>query len=105
MIYVDRMFACPPTKKWPYPEACHIIADTEKELVEFAINIGLKKEWLQKGTKRKPYTIPHFDLTRSKRKVAIQLGAIEINMKEMARRIKKHRHKVREKNSRNKQLI
>ena len=53
----------------------HMIADSEEELVRFAISIGLKKEWLQHaGTPR-----AHFDLTPNKRKQAVAKGAKELH--------------------------
>lgn len=96
-VYADPMFPWPPTKKWPYPEACHLIADSKEELIEFAVKLGLRPDWIQTAeTKPKDkYRIPHFDLTRNKRKLAVKAGTIEINTREMARKIKFHRHKIR----------
>lgn len=51
-------------------------ADTEEELHEIADKIGLKRQWFQTGT-----IINHYDLVRSKRKMAIQLGAKKSNLK------------------------
>lgn len=50
----------------------HMIADTEQELVAFALKIGLRREWIQhSGTPR-----VHFDLTPGRRVVAVKRGAI-----------------------------
>jgi hypothetical protein len=58
------------SKVWPYQRACHLIADTIAELMEFAESIGLKSEWFQnKDT-------PHFDLNESRHKQALAKGAI-----------------------------
>ncbi|MDD5649698.1 MAG: DUF4031 domain-containing protein [Candidatus Nanoarchaeia archaeon] len=55
----------------------HLFSDNdEKELHDFALKLGLKKEWF-KNIKN----FPHYDIVESKRKLAIQLGAREINLR------------------------
>lgn len=62
----------------------HMMSDAEKrddeiaELNRMADNIGLKREWLQND----PYH-PHYDVTRSKRAMAIRHGAKEVTSQEM----------------------
>lgn len=57
------------TAKWS-----HLTADTSDELIEFALTIGLKESWIQyPGTWKE-----HFDVTESKRQLAIKNGAKEI---------------------------
>lgn len=59
----------------------HMIADTRDELLTMAVNIGLKPEWLQSiDTPRE-----HFDVSLSRRAKAVELGAREISMKDLAR--------------------
>lgn len=59
----------------------HLIADSQKELLEFADKIGVARKWIQEmDTPRE-----HFDICFSKRKKAVELGAIEISMRELAR--------------------
>ena len=61
---------------------CHMIADTEEELLAMADKIGVSRRWIQ----RKP-GMPwrtHFDICQSKRKLAVSYGAIEIGMGELA---------------------
>jgi len=54
---------------------CHMIADTSDELLDMARAIGLRVKWLQyAGTHRE-----HFDVSLSRRKRAIDRGAIEIS--------------------------
>lgn len=49
----------------------HLMADTDDELHEFAHRLGLKRSWHQKpGT-----PISHYDVTESKRQLALKLGA------------------------------
>lgn len=50
---------------------CHLIADTLDELHEFADKLGLHREWFQPSV-----NLPHYDISQSKRKLAIELGAI-----------------------------
>jgi len=52
----------------------HLQADTTEELLEFTSLLGLDPKWIQKaGT-----VIEHFDVTETKRRLAVQLGAVEI---------------------------
>lgn len=52
----------------------HLMADSTEELVAFALRLGMRREWIQKpGT-----AMEHFDLTDSKRTLALRLGARSI---------------------------
>lgn len=72
-VYVDEL------RKYPYAKiaffrqgACHMTADSHEELVAFAVGMGLKASWIQKeGT-----LLEHFDLTSSRRTVALARGAV-----------------------------
>lgn len=57
----------------------HLTADTTEELLAFARQLGLKPAWLQN-----PGHIwkEHFDVTDTKRALAIELGAQPITMRE-----------------------
>ncbi len=61
--------------------SCHLLADTEEELHEFAAELGMKRKWFQ-GT-----SIPHYDLTVKRRERAVKLGATEETAKQMIRRL------------------
>jgi hypothetical protein len=53
----------------------HLLADTDEELHAFADQLGLRRSWHQKpGT-----AISHYDVTDTKRELAIRLGAVPIN--------------------------
>lgn len=52
----------------------HMIADTEEELHEMAEEIGLKREWYQGD---------HYDVSLSKKELALDKGAVEISWKEL----------------------
>lgn len=56
---------------------CHLTADTEAELHEFAAQLGLRRSWFQKKSER-DYRW-HYDVTPPKRAQAIRLGAVEID--------------------------
>lgn len=97
-VYIDAIVATLRTRTWPYLQACHLTADTEAQLRGFAKRLGLKRIWFQNNT------IPHYDLTRNKRQQAIRMGAIEIDRKQMAERIRKHRKRRTNDQTQNTQL-
>jgi len=51
--------------------SCHLTADSLEELHRFAIRIGLQRTWFQNHP-----LLPHYDLTKSKRALAMKAGAI-----------------------------
>lgn len=55
---------------------CHMFADTAAELHGMARSIGMRREWYQ------PASFPHYDVSLSRRSVAIQRGAIEVDRRE-----------------------
>lgn len=68
-VYVDDMNA-------PFGRMlmCHLIADTTAELLAMVDKIGVQRKWIQDaGTHRE-----HFDIAQSKKKLAIQHGAVEV---------------------------
>ena len=83
-VYVDHMRA-------PYGRMimCHMVADTVEELHRMADRIGVKRRWFQDHNGR-----PHYDICRSKRALAITLGAKEIDRRELAALMKKHQQRV-----------
>lgn len=70
-VYVD---AC----VWPYGRMvmCHMLADRVEDLHEMADRIGVSRRWFQ--NKR----FPHYDICKSKRALAVRLGATEIGRRE-----------------------
>lgn len=73
-VYIDSYNA-------PYGrmKMSHLVADTTKELLDMVDKIGVNKKWMQKKGKYDE----HFDICLSKKLLAIQNGAIEINLKEL----------------------
>ena len=70
MICVDSLLGSH-SHKWKYEKHCHLFHsyDDLTSLHNFAEKLGLKREWFQ-DMKR-----PHYDLTESKRNLALRLGA------------------------------
>ena len=67
-VYVDNMRA-----RYGRMVMCHMLADDLDELHAMAERLGLKRAWFQdKG-------IPHYDISKGKRDLAIDYGAIPIN--------------------------
>lgn len=60
---------------WPFGRMmmCHLLADTADELHDMAGRIGVRRKWFQ-GER-----YPHYDICKSKRVLAVTLGAIEID--------------------------
>jgi len=84
-VYVDNA-----THRYGYMIMCHMIADTLEELHAMADKIGVKREWFQ----LKRLDMPHYDICRSKRKLAVKYGAKEVDSREIVRiLIKRYRKK------------
>lgn len=84
MIYVDKPLSYLKSQKSPQAQRygdhvkwSHLFADNIEELHEFASKLGLRREWFQDKE-----SFPHYDIVGSKRRLAIELGAQEINLKE-----------------------
>ncbi len=80
-VYVDKLV----DYSWRHGPSCHLIADSVEELIEFAVELGLRAEWFQ------PRSSPHFDLTADGRKAAVRMGAIELNNRELVAKIRELR--------------
>ncbi len=53
---------------------CHMTADTTEELLAMAKTIGLRSTWIQHPGQWHE----HFDVTKTKRALAIKAGAVEV---------------------------
>lgn len=76
-IYVDPLMSCRDKRYWKWDKACHLFADNLEELHAFAAGLGLKREWFQDHPR-----LAHYDLTSSKRKLAVQQGAVELDTRQ-----------------------
>lgn len=81
-VYVDDMQA-----GYGRMVMCHMLADTDDELHKMADSIGVARRWHQKnGT---PHS--HYDICKTKRAMAVKLGAIEIDRYKLVEIIKSKR--------------
>lgn len=84
-VYVDDMRA-------PYGRMrmSHMIADSTEELLEMADRIGVARRWIQQpGTYRE-----HFDISKAKKALAVEAGAIEISTRDLAERCRARRGQI-----------
>ena len=84
-VYVDALR----DYGWRHGPSCHLIADSVDELMDFAVAMGLRREWFQ------PKSTPHFDLTADGRADAVRLGAIELDRRGLIRKVREIRAKRR----------
>lgn len=84
-VYVDSLR----DYGWRHGPSCHLIADSVEELIEFAVGMGLRSEWFQEKSK------PHFDLTAGGRARAVEMGAIELDRRELIGKLRELRAKRR----------
>lgn len=87
-VYVDDIRLVVKNRYWPYAKACHLVADTIRELHIFARRLSLRRDWFQTNN------IPHYDLTENKRDQALRFGALEITNKRMVEMIREHRESL-----------
>lgn len=64
----------------------HMVADTPEELHNMAELLGLRREWYQRLA-----SWPHYDVSLSKRRLAIHHGAKTLTTRELGRKIKELR--------------
>jgi len=80
-VYVDSLV----NHGWKLGPNCHLIADTEDELHDFAQRIGLKRTWAQLP----PHvSLAHYDLTEKNRTRAIALGAVALERRPFVEKIR-----------------
>ena len=81
-VHVDNMRA-----RFGRLVMCHMIAESDQELLTMADRIGVARRWHQHpGTSRS-----HFDIALSKRKLAVEAGAVEVSMMELGRILRARR--------------
>ena len=80
-VYVDFANVSFKGDRW-----CHLLADSLKELHEFAALIGVSRCWFHRNA-----SYPHYDITVKTREIAIGYGAIPSDRKktiECAKKLK-----------------
>ncbi len=88
-VYVDDMHL---TKLGQYRrmKMCHMVADSPQELLAMADMIGVQRKWIQHaGTVKE-----HFDICMSKRAKAIEAGAVEVTMEQVALMVRAKREQL-----------
>lgn len=75
MVYIDSFNA-------PFGRMlmCHMVADTTEELLAMVDKIGVARKWIQNPGE----PTEHFDICLSKKKKALECGAKEVTLREMA---------------------
>ena len=86
MVYLDPVV----NYGWRLGPSCHMIADTLEELHQMAARIGLRRSWFQDLSKA---SFPHYDLTVSKRALAIKHGASALNRRDFVMKMRELRSK------------
>lgn len=82
MVYIDD-FEAP----FGRMKMCHMIADTTEELIAMVDKIGVQRKWIQyPGTANE-----HFDICLSKKKKAVEFGAVEIFIRDYANKVNERR--------------
>jgi hypothetical protein len=83
-VYVDDLQTRRPSGRMARrygDQWCHLWADSEQELREFARGLGLRQSWFQPH-----HLLCHFDLTPNKREEALAAGALRMTVTEYMRR-------------------
>jgi hypothetical protein len=82
-VYVDEI------RTYPSGEWCHLFADSDAELHEFARRIGLRRSWVDYHSGM--VDILHYDLRPHTRALAVQYGAVEVRAKDYIARKRKEK--------------
>jgi hypothetical protein len=83
VVYVDKQ-----RNTYGRMVMCHMIVDTEDELHAMADRIGLRREWYQGDA-----STPHYDVSLSRRALALRHGAVECDRREFVRIIQAKRER------------
>jgi hypothetical protein len=64
----------------------HMIADSLAELHAMARAIGMKRKWFQGEA-----SFPHYDVSQTRRREAVRLGAVEVGRRELVHVMRRYR--------------
>jgi hypothetical protein len=81
-VYVDQ-----PLWRLGRMHMCHMMADSTAELIDMALRLGLRKDWIQKPGEPGE----HFDISKGKRAEAIRLGAREVSSRDLVTIVRRRR--------------
>lgn len=84
-VYVDEPV-------WPYRRMmmCHMFSPNLDNLHEMADKIGVARRWFQ----NRP-GFPHYDICKSKRGLAVKLGAVEVDRKKFLEVVNGYRESLK----------
>tara|TARA_Y100000815_G_scaffold259347_2_gene269706 strand:- start:145 stop:489 length:345 start_codon:yes stop_codon:yes gene_type:complete len=68
----------------------HMIADNILDLFDMAKIIGMRAEWFQPGS------FPHFDVSVTRRRLAIQNNAIIVDRRSLVQHMRQYRERLKE---------
>ncbi len=85
-VYVDDMAApySPPHAPTRTYTMCHMIADSHDELIAMVRRIGVDPKWIQD----EGLSTEHFDVAKTKRKLAVAAGAVELTSRDLVRKMR-----------------
>ena len=86
-VYVDPLLRHGGSESFRWDHSCHMYADSLDELHAMARSIGMRRAWFQPDGGR----LPHYDLVSTKRKKALELGAIEHTREQCAQFMRSRR--------------
>ncbi len=95
-IYIDELMTFPDVAIKPGirhlgNQWCHMACDGDlEELHAFAERLGMQRRWFQDHR-----LVPHYDLTPTKRALAVEAGAIQITSSEFVRRLQREQIQYR----------
>ena len=78
-VYIGPAYNCVMNRNWKWPKAAHLFTNVRENLPalhNLAAQIGLKHSWFQNH-----HTMPHYDLTVSKRIEAIRWNATAVDQR------------------------
>jgi hypothetical protein len=67
----------------------HLVADTDDELHDFAVRLGMRREWFQHKESR-PHQA-HYDVPERARRDALDLGAIPVSWRQVGAMMRRRR--------------
>ena len=81
-VYVDNAFipSVPQHAKWRVYHMSHMFSDNLDELHAMARAVGLRRAYFQCPPRA---SWPHYDIAKTTRKLAIKLGAVEIEYRDL----------------------
>lgn len=90
MLYCHRPLPAPPGahKTFRNKRYTHLTADTQQELIDYALSIGMKREWLQHGGTYKF----HFDIVGPRLEIVLKDARVKVlTLREFACILKERR--------------